>query len=109
MPGLVSHTPIRRLRIIGFIEGVSYLVLLFIAMPMKYLADMPLAVTYTGWVHGLLFILYVAALAHVMLVHRWSLWQGTRGFVAALVPFGTFVLDREWREQELELAAEPAA
>jgi integral membrane protein len=102
------QTPLRRLRLIGFTEGVSYLLLLGFAMPMKYLAGMPLAVRYTGWIHGILFILYVAALAHVVLERRWSPWQAVRGFVAALVPFGTFVLDREWRAMEQQTAAERA-
>lgn len=51
------HTPIGRLRTMGFIEGMSLLILLFIAMPLKYWAGLPLAVTIVGSVHGGLFIL----------------------------------------------------
>ena len=53
------QTPIGRLRLMGFIEGMSLLILLFIAMPLKYWADYPMAVTIVGSVHGGLFILYL--------------------------------------------------
>lgn len=53
---------LRRLRIIAFLEGLSFLVLLFIAMPLKYLADMPLAVRIAGSVHGGLFLVFLAVL-----------------------------------------------
>jgi len=45
---------------VALAEGISYILLLFVAMPLKYLFDMPLAVKYTGWAHGLLFVLYIA-------------------------------------------------
>jgi integral membrane protein len=64
------NTPIRRLRFVGFVEGVSYLVLLFIAMPLKYWAGMPLAVRVVGMLHGVLFILFFAAVAEVHLRPR---------------------------------------
>ena len=53
-----SNTSVGRLRLAGITEGISFLVLLFIAMPLKYWAGMPLAVKYTGWAHGVLFVLY---------------------------------------------------
>jgi integral membrane protein len=49
---------ISNLRIIGFIEGVSFLILLLIAMPLKYYFDLPMAVKITGWIHGVLFPLH---------------------------------------------------
>ena len=79
-----------RLRIIGLVEGISYLVLLFVAMPLKYWADMPAAVRVVGSLHGGLFVLYVLALLHVMVVYRWSLWKGCLAFV---LPLGTFWAD----------------
>lgn len=60
----MPHTPIGRLRTMGFIEGMSLLILLFIAMPLKYWAGLPLAVTIVGSVHGGLFILYLLVLAY---------------------------------------------
>lgn len=79
--------------LIGRAEGVSYLLLLFIAMPLKYLADMPLAVKYTGWAHGLLFVLYIAAIILAGSERKWSLWKMILFFLAALLPFGPFVAE----------------
>lgn len=93
-------TPIGRLRVIGFVEGISYLVLVGIAMPLKYFADMPMAVRVTGTAHGVLFVLFCLALLHVFLVQRWSLLRGALAFASSLVPFGTFVLDRSLRDEE---------
>ena len=87
------RTVIGRMRFIALYEGISYLILLFIAMPLKYIFDWPHAVSVVGALHGLLFVLYLFALAHVTFKHRWTLLQVIAGFVASLVPFGTFVLD----------------
>ena len=57
-----------RFRLVAIMEGVSFLVLLGIAMPLKYFADMPLAVKYIGWLHGLLFVLYMVLFHFRLLV-----------------------------------------
>ncbi len=101
-------TPIGRLRAVGLLEGLSFLVLLFIAMPLKYLAGMPLAVKMVGWAHGLLFVLYLLALVEASAAHRWSLVRIVGAFIASLLPFGTFVLDARLRREE-QAVAEPAA
>jgi integral membrane protein len=101
-------TPIGRLRAVALLEGISFVVLLFIAMPLKYLAGMPLAVKVTGWAHGLLFVLFILALAEAAAAHRWSLVRVVGAFIASLLPFGTFVLDARLRREEQALA-EPAA
>ena len=54
-----------RLRLVGGLEGISYLLLLGVAMPLKYLAGMPAMVQVAGWIHGLLFTLFVAAVLEV--------------------------------------------
>ncbi|MBK9730168.1 MAG: DUF3817 domain-containing protein [Chitinophagaceae bacterium] len=95
-----SNTSIGRLRLAGITEGISFLVLLFIAMPLKYMADIPEAVKYTGWVHGLLFIFYLFALTVVKITQSWSLKKTAISFLASLIPFGTFVMDREWKKEE---------
>lgn len=82
-----------RFRIIAFVEGLSYLVLLFIAMPLKYWANMPGAVRITGMIHGVLFILFIVSLVEVMIKYRWSLVRSAYVFVSSLVPFGTFVVE----------------
>jgi integral membrane protein len=94
--------PVRRLRILTLIEGVSTLVLFFIAMPLKYFAGLPGAVKVAGWIHGLLFLLVMLALGFVMLKLRWSLGRGALIFVSALLPFGPFLIDRRMRGYEAE-------
>jgi integral membrane protein len=86
---------IKILRILGNIEGVSYLLLLFIAMPLKYAYDMPIAVKVTGMAHGVLFVAYCLVLALCMKKFAWTLKFGAYLFIATLIPFGTFVTDRK--------------
>lgn len=85
---------ISRLRHIGFAEGISFLVLLGVAMPLKYLAGVALAVKVVGWAHGLLFILLLIALAQAKHRARWSVGYSAVVVIAALLPFGPFVIDR---------------
>jgi integral membrane protein len=98
-------TPIKRLRAVGMIEGISYLALLGIAMPLKYLAGIPLAVRVVGTAHGVLFVLFVLALAQVSLRHRWAASRALVAFIASLVPFGTFWLDARLRQEEASAPA----
>ncbi|HEV2296027.1 MAG TPA: DUF3817 domain-containing protein [Tepidisphaeraceae bacterium] len=88
-----QRNPIPLLRLIGLIEAVSFLVLLFIAMPMKYFAGISMAVKVAGWAHGVLFVALVAALAWTMMAARWPMARGALVFAAALVPFGPFLID----------------
>ncbi len=94
------NTPIGRLRAIGMIEGVSFLILLFIAMPLKYIAKEPLAVRVVGMAHGILFLLFCLALLIVMLEHRWSMRKAAGPFLASLVPFGPFIIDKKLRAED---------
>ena len=87
-----------RFRAVGFAEAISFLVLLGIAMPLKYYAGYPDAVTWVGALHGALFTLYLFALANVWIEHRWSIGKALLGFIAAVLPFGYFLFDRLlWR------------
>ena len=78
----------RVFRVVGHLEGASFLFLLFVAMPLKYLLAMPVAVRVVGSLHGLLFLAYLAALARVALEHHWPARASLRAFAASLVPFG---------------------
>ncbi|HSI89879.1 MAG TPA: DUF3817 domain-containing protein [Adhaeribacter sp.] len=101
------NTPLKRFHVIGLLEGISSLILFFIAMPLKYMFEMPLAVKYTGWAHGVLFVLYIGALLHAAMVYRWSILKIALGFVASVVPFGPFIFDAKVvKEQEAKLALE---
>lgn len=86
-------------RITALAEGISYVVLLFIAMPLKYFADIPEAVKYIGWVHGLLFMAYVYLLVISWSKYRWSFSRVIVFFVAALVPFGAFWVERKLKRE----------
>ena len=88
-------TPIGLVRLIGMIEGVSFLLLMGIAMPLKYLAGIPQAVKLAGWCHGGLFILYCIAIFAAWTNRNLSLSRAVLAFVAALVPFGPFLIDRK--------------
>jgi integral membrane protein len=92
-------TALRHLRLVALLEGSSFLVLLFIAMPLKYLADQPLAVRIVGSVHGLLFLIFMAALYRAGSDRRWPLRRSVQAFVASIVPFGTFVFDRSLQRE----------
>ncbi len=84
-------------RIVGLLEGISYLVLLGIAMPLKYLADMPIAVTIVGGMHGGLFGAYVALAILLAIAYRWPLWRLAFAMLASVVPTGTFWFDHHIR------------
>lgn len=86
-------TQLGRLRIIGFVEGISYLILLGIAMPLKYLYQLPQMVRITGLIHGVLFVLYVLYVILVAVELRWSFRKTLLAFLASLIPFGTFWAD----------------
>ncbi len=92
-------SPIARLRAIGIAEGISFLLLLGIAMPLKYIADQPAAVTYVGWAHGVLFVLYCLALLLAWIDRRWDFGKAVLLFVASLVPFGPFVAERHLKNE----------
>ncbi|SMO71762.1 DUF3817 domain-containing protein [Melghirimyces algeriensis] len=96
------HTSLGRFRIVSFLEGLSYLLLLGIAMPLKYFADLPIAVTITGAIHGLLFVLYLILLYPVTNQHQWSYKQILGALIASVTPFGFIILDKKLlRHQEI--------
>ncbi len=87
-------TALGRFRLIAILEGISYVILVFISMPLKYFGDMPEAVKINGWIHGILFVPFCLALLHVWMVQKWSFIKAALAFIASLIPFGTFVFDR---------------
>lgn len=97
--------PVTRLRIIGLVEAVSFLVLLLVAMPLKYLAGLPQVVKVVGMGHGLLFVAYVLALLDAAIDRRWPVGRALRLFVASVVPAGTFFVDGWLRQQEAVVAS----
>ena len=93
-------TSVGRLRMVGMLEGISFLLLLGVAMPLKYFAGMPMAVSVVGMIHGVLFLAFCAVLYIAHDEKKWPLRWTMMIFIAALLPFGPFVIDRRLKEQE---------
>jgi integral membrane protein len=94
------RSTIGRFRLIALAEGISFLILLFIAMPLKYIWDQPLFVRYFGSVHGLLFVLYILLLALCMIEYRWSIKKVLILGLISLIPFGAFYADKKYLRDE---------
>ncbi len=82
------------LRVVGIVEGISTLILFFIAMPLKYMGDMEIAVTIAGSIHGFLFLSLVAMFVLAVNAVPISIRLAAAGIIAAVFPFGPFIVDR---------------
>lgn len=78
---------------VGRLEGVSFLTLMGVGMPLKYAMDMPDPNAWIGWIHGLLFLMFLVALGSARRTEGWSRMELVWGFVASVLPFGTFVFE----------------
>lgn len=95
-----SVNELRRVRIVGFVEACSAIALFFVAMPLKYFADMPKAVTYVGGLHGFLWVAYVLIVIAAYATEKLPLkWVGYLG-LASIVPFGPFLVDGKLKRME---------
>ncbi len=91
---------LHRFRMVAIAEGISFLVLLGIAMPLKYMLDMPMAVKVIGWIHGALFVTFIYFAFEIFTSFKKEiLWLG-KAFLASVIPFGTFIFDRELKMEE---------
>lgn len=81
---------VKKFGLINTVEGYSYIILVFIAMPMKYLLGIPLAVKVAGMAHGVLFIIFCILLVKAWEESKWSFKNSMIFFIASLIPFGTF-------------------
>lgn len=95
---------LKNFRIIAFTEGVSYLVLLFVAMPLKYMLHIPEPVKYFGWLHGVLFVVYSILLLQAFIVLKWSFIKTLVAFIVSFIPFGTFWLEGKLKKEKAALA-----
>lgn len=87
---------IKTFKIIALLEGVSLLLLLFIAMPLKYIWEMPQMVQVVGMAHGILFLAYVAIAFMVYNELKWSLKTLAVVLIASVIPFGTFYVEKKY-------------
>ena len=81
---------VKNFSLINSIEGYSYLLLLFVAMPLKYLAGFAIAVKIVGMIHGILFIAFCLLLVQAWQEAKWDFKENIIFFIASLIPFGTF-------------------
>lgn len=101
----MNSNPIARLRVTGFYEAISFLLLVGVAMPMKYVGGIVEPVRYLGWAHGILFMAYGWFLMKSMMAADWPLSRGAKLIVAALVPFGPFLTHKGLVAAEEEFLA----
>jgi integral membrane protein len=97
-----GNSSLKQLRVVGYLEGVSFLLLLFVAMPVKYALDEPLLVRIVGAAHGALFLAYLYLLVRTAVERGWPASRAFVGFVASVVPFAVFFFDRTLRSEVSE-------
>jgi integral membrane protein len=85
-------------RKVAVAEGISYILLIFIAMPLKYWAHIPEAVKYTGWAHGVLFMLYIVFFIMTWMEVKWNIGKAAMIVFASLLPFAPFWVDKRLRK-----------
>ncbi|UVI28445.1 MFS transporter [Paenibacillus spongiae] len=101
--------PIYILRITGLLDGISLLVLLGIAMPLKYIWGIEQAVTIVGSIHGGIFCLYAAAILYAAIRVRWNLLWSAAALLAAFIPLGNFLLDRKLKKAQASYSVKPVS
>ena len=99
---------IKRLRYIGIIEGISSLLLFFMAMPLKYIFGLPEFVSVIGMIHGVLFTVYVILTIQSAIVLKRPLYWTFKVFIASIFPFGPFVIEPGLHREQLALIQEKA-
>lgn len=83
-------------KIVSFLEGTSYLLLLFVAVPIKYLADNATFVKALGMPHGVLFLAYILLALWIRSRMNWDLKTTAIVLIASLIPFGTFYVNKKY-------------
>lgn len=96
-----QNTALKTLTLIGYLEGTSFLLLLCIAMPLKYMMDIPEGVKYIGMAHGGLFIAYIVILMGTAVKIKMPIWAIPAGLLGSFLPFGPFIFDY-WLKKNLK-------
>ncbi len=97
----MKKTTMDKFRLINFIEGISYLILLFVAMPLKYIFEYPIATKVSGMLHGVLFIIFLILLSQAIQKYKFSAKFGIILFIASLIPFGTTWSDKKLKAYKI--------
>ena len=98
-PAPVVHRCVENLRRMGIAEGISFLLLLGVAMPLKYVYGMPMVVRVMGSLHGLLFVGFLALLSHAGIKRDWSPLTSLGYLAASVIPFGFLLVDGKLRRE----------
>ena len=85
-------------RIVAFLEGLSYLLLLLVAVPIKYSSGEVFFVKLLGMPHGILFVLYIALVLVLRINNQWIKNNFFAVLMASVIPFGTFVVDFKFKQ-----------
>ena len=93
---------IKTLRVISYLEGISYILLLFIAVPIKYYANDPSLVKLLGMPHGLLFVAFVILSLVNSKKYNWSFIKTVVVLISSIIPFGTFYVDYKYFKSSIE-------
>jgi integral membrane protein len=93
--GELFKSHVGRLRVIAFLEGCSLLLLVFIAMPIKYLLKVPEATQAIGMIHGVLFLLFIGATVVISILQKWTFNRIFMVMFSSILPFGTFYVDKK--------------
>jgi integral membrane protein len=91
---------VKKFGLINTIEGYSYLLLLFVAMPIKYILGFAIAVKIIGMIHGILFIIFLVLLLQAWIDSKWAITESAIFFIASLIPFGTFFTKKRIKSYE---------
>jgi integral membrane protein len=97
---------LRIFKIVAITEGISFLVLLLIAMPLKYMLDIPEPVQIMGWIHGILFMVFIFFAILVFTNFEKEVMWLVKVLLSSLIPFGPFILSRELKMEEQMISAE---
>lgn len=92
--------PLKRFRFMGLLEGGSLLILVFLAMPLKYFFGMPEAVSVVGSIHGFLFVSYCLMIAYMTFIVKWPFIYSVIAVIVAFIPFGNILFDRKLEKLE---------
>ena len=94
---------IKTLRVISYLEGISYILLLFIAVPIKYYSNDPSLVKLLGMPHGLLFVAFVILSLVNSKKYNWSFIKTIVVLISSIIPFGTFYVDYKYFKNNVEI------
>ncbi|WP_276165914.1 DUF3817 domain-containing protein [Zobellia alginiliquefaciens] len=87
-------------RVTAILEGISYLALFAVTMPLKYLADLPMPNKYVGYAHGVLFIAYIILAIVLWMEQKWSIKKAFFILIASLLPFATFYVEKKYLTED---------